>query len=280
MKAAIRAFPHCAGTDAAISSSAGTAGAYASSNVTTTPKRPIEESTMPGSVLKQNSEPISDADIVQGIAAGDRHAFERLMRRYNRPLYRTARSILRDDAEAQDALQEAYLLAFRHIGKFRGESSLSTWLTRIVVNSAIARSRKISRRAEIIEIGAEPDWDKNMTDESMHCQASQQPEQTMERAELRRIIEKRIDDLPEAFRMVFMLRAVEEMSVEDTAACLSIPEATVRTRYFRAKGLLRESLARELDYALEGAFSFDGARCDRIVAGVLARLDEIPSAPG
>jgi RNA polymerase sigma-70 factor (ECF subfamily) len=235
---------------------------------------------MPGSVLNQKSEPVSDADIVSGIAAGDRHAFELLMRRHNRPLYRTARSILRDDAEAQDALQEAYLLAIRNIGKFRGESSLSTWLTRIVVNSAIARSRKMSRRAEIIEIGTEPDWERDAADEPMHDQSSQQPEQSAERAELRRIIEKKIDELPEAFRTVFMLRAVEEMPVEEVAASLGIPEATVRTRYFRAKGLLRESLARELDYALEGAFSFDGARCDRIVAGVLARLDDLPAEHG
>ena len=235
---------------------------------------------MPGSALKKDSEPLSDGDIVRGIAAGDRQAFALLMRRHNRPLYRTARSILRDDTEAQDALQEAYLLAFRNIGKFRGESSLSTWLTRIVVNSAIARSRKISRRAEVIEIGADPDHHKDTAEAPMDCQASEQPEQSAERAELRRIIEKKIDDLPEAFRTVFMLRAVEEMSVEDVAASLGIPEATVRTRYFRAKGLLRESLARELDYALEGAFSFDGARCDRVVAGVLARLDEVRPKPG
>jgi RNA polymerase sigma-70 factor (ECF subfamily) len=234
---------------------------------------------MPSSVLKQNSEPVSDADLVRGIAAGDRQAFTLLMRRHNRPLYRTARSILRDDSEAQDALQEAYLLAFRNIAKFRGESSLLTWLTRIVVNSAIARSRKISRRAEVIEISAEPDWDKETAGAPVDCQASRQPEQSAERAELRRIIEKKIDDLPEAFRTVFMLRAVEEMPVEDVAASLGIPEATVRTRYFRAKGLLRESLARELDFALEGAFSFDGARCDRIVAGVLARLEEVASRP-
>ena len=94
----------------------------------------------------------------------------------------------------------------------------------------------------------------------------------MERSEMRRLIEKKIDDLPETFRTVFMLRALEEMSVEDTSACLGIPEATVRTRYFRAKGLLREALSREMDFALEGAFSFDGARCDRIVSGVFSRL--------
>jgi RNA polymerase sigma-70 factor, ECF subfamily len=242
------------------------------------PTRP--EDDMQGSAIRGNSEPASDADIVRLICSGDRRAFELLMRRHNRRLYRTARSILRDDAEAQDALQEAYLLAFRNMAKFRGDASLSTWLTRIVVNSAIARSRKMSRRAEIIDIGGEPDWDRDTVEESMQAEASQQPEQTVERAELRHLIEKRIDALPQAFRTVFMLRAVEEMSVEDTAACLGIPEATVRTRYFRARGLLRESLAREMDQAVDGAFSFDGTRCDRIVSGVLARLDDAPACPG
>jgi RNA polymerase sigma-70 factor (ECF subfamily) len=147
-----------------------------------------------------------------------------------------------------------------------------TWLTRIVVNNAIARSRKMKRRAEIIVIGSEPDHEPCPASPSMDVDTAEQPEQATERSEMRRLIEKKIDDLPEAFRTVFMLRALEEMSVEDTAACLGIPEATVRTRYFRAKGLLREALSREMDFALEGAFSFDGARCDRIVGGVLDRL--------
>lgn len=192
----------------------------------------------------------------------DLAAFEQLMRRHNRALYRTARSIVKDDAEAEDVLQEAYLLAFRGMDSFRGESSIATWLTRIVINEAIARSRKKGRLAEIIELDGETMMDEH----------NERPEQALLRSEARRLIEQKIDGLPAAFRTVFVLRALEEMTVEETAACLEIPEATVRTRYFRARGLLREALSRELDVALEDAFAFDGARCDRIVASVLARL--------
>ena len=188
--------------------------------------------------------------------------FEQLMRRHNRALYRTARSIVKDDAEAEDALQEAYLLAFRAMEGFRGEASVSTWLTRIVINEAIARVRKRQRMADVIQLDGESAMDEN------HAQ----PEQALWRSEARRLIERKIDGLPDAFRTVFVLRALEEMTVEETAACLDIPEATVRTRYFRARGLLREALSRELDVALEDAFAFDGARCDRIVANVLERL--------
>ena len=227
---------------------------------------------MPDSATRKDARGLADAEMLARIAAGDMAAFEMLMRRYNRPLYRTARSIVRDDADAEDVLQEAYLLIFRNLGKFRGEASLSTWLTRIVVNEAIARSRKNGRTAEIIRFASEPELDEAPAEALMRGLETEQPEQVAERGQLRRLIEKRIDDLPEAFRIVFVLRALEELSVEETAACLNIPDATVRTRYFRAKSLLRESLSRDLDVALEGAFSFDGARCDRIVAGVLSRL--------
>ncbi|HZW21000.1 RNA polymerase sigma factor [Noviherbaspirillum sp.] len=217
----------------------------------------------------------NDAELARRIADGDKAAFEQMMRRHNRPLYRTARSILKDDAEAEDALQDAYLLAFRNMGKYRGESSLSTWLTRIVVNEAIARSRKSNRRAEVIQLagdgespGALEHAMAHETDESN----TGQPERAAMRADARRLLEQKIDELPAAFRTVFVLRALEEMSVEETAACLGIPEATVRTRFFRARSMLRESLSREFDYALEGAFGFDGERCDRIVARTLTRL--------
>jgi len=217
----------------------------------------------------------NDAELAHRIADGDKSAFEQMMRRHNRALYRTARSILKDDAEAEDALQDAYLLAFRNMGKYRGESSLSTWLTRIVVNEAIARSRKSNRRAEVIQLagdgespGALEHAMAHETDESN----TGQPERAAMRADARRLLEQKIDELPAAFRTVFVLRALEEMSVEETAACLGIPEATVRTRFFRARSMLRESLSREFDYALEGAFGFDGERCDRIVARTLARL--------
>lgn len=217
----------------------------------------------------------SDVDIVQAVAAGDLAAFELLMRRYNRRLYRTARSILKDDAEAEDALQEAYLLIHRGIGQFRGEAGLSTWLTRIVANEAIGRSRKSRRRAEIIQLDGETEWEA--AGEAMNDAIPEQPEQAALRAEARRLLERKIDDLPDSFRTVFMLRALEELTVDETAQCLGIPEATVRTRFFRARSMLRESLSREIDHAFDEAFSFDGARCDRIVAGVLQRLASVPT---
>jgi RNA polymerase sigma-70 factor (ECF subfamily) len=219
---------------------------------------------------------LPEPDLVRLVASGDHRAFEVMMRRHNRALYRTARSIMKDDAEAEDVLQEAYLQVYHKLDGFRGESSLATWLTRIVVNEALARLRKTTRRAEIIQISAEPPPEDDTVETPMNESPAEQPEQAASRAEVRRLLEQQIDALPDAFRTVFVLRAVEEMSVEETASCLGIPEATVRSRYFRAKGMLREALARELDVALESAFSFAGARCDRIVAGVLARLNTDP----
>ena len=216
----------------------------------------------------------TDAEIVRCIVAGHKSAFCELMRRNNQTLYRTARSILKDDAEAEDAVQEAYLLAYRGMGAFRGEAKLSSWLVRIVVNEAIARSRKRSRRAEIIRLNGEVEFEIPAGDRDMDAGAAGQPEQGVLRAEIRRLLEKKIDGLPDAFRTVFVLRAIEEMTVEEVATALGIPEATVRTRFFRARGLLREALAREIDFDFEDAFAFAGGRCDRIVAGVLARIEE------
>jgi RNA polymerase sigma-70 factor, ECF subfamily len=218
-----------------------------------------------------------DADLARLGASGDADAFRILMRRHNQTLYRTARAILRDDAEAEEAVQEAWLQAYRALGGFRGDSKLSTWLVRIVVNESLGRRRRALRTAEVIpmsiddESGATP-FEDNRRDES----AAGAPELQAMRGEMRGIIEARIDRLPDAFRTVFVLRAIEELSVEETAAALSIPEATVRTRFFRARSLLRESLSREMDLAIDGAFEFLGARCDRITAAVMARLHDPP----
>lgn len=217
---------------------------------------------------------LSDAEIAQRIGAGDEDTFRLLMRRYNQTLYRTARSILKDDAESEDAVQDAYLLAYRAMGKFRGDAKLSTWLVRIVVNEAIGRLRKRKRHAEVIQLnGATERFDED-AEVNMSELSREQPERAAMRAETRRLLETNIDQLPDAFRTVFVLRAIEEMTVEEAAVCLGIPQATVRSRYFRAKGLLREALAREIDFAVEDAFSFAGERCDRIVVGVLARLKQ------
>jgi len=199
------------------------------------------------------------------------------MRLNNQRLYRTARSILRDDAEAEDTVQESYLLAHRAMGKFRGSAKLSTWLVRVVANEAIARLRKRSRHAELIQLNGMTDQFSEDGEVDMG-KSPEQPEEAAVRAEMRRLLESKIDRLPDAFRTVFVLRAVEEMTAEEAGACLGIPTATVRTRYFRAKGLLREALAREIDFSIEDAFSFGGERCDRIVAGVLRQLVELPPA--
>ncbi len=213
--------------------------------------------------------PVAEAELVARAAAGDGTAFAALMRRHNQLLFRTARSILQSDAEAEEAVQEGWLSAWRALGRFRAESRVSTWLVRIVVNEALGRLRR--RPAQVIPLEAAMLSNDPKTRAALTDAPERGPEQQTARAEIRRLMEARIDLLPEAYRTVFVLRAVEEMSVEDVATALDIPEATVRTRFFRARGLLRESLAQEMDTALTGAFGFDGARCDRITADVLAR---------
>jgi len=219
---------------------------------------------------KPSAPELSDADLARSIAAGDEDSLRRLMRRHNQPLFRAARSILRDDAEAEDAVQEGYLQAYRAMGTFRGDAKLSTWLMRIVVNEALGRSRRNKRGAQVIAIdsGAQA----LAAEDTMSDNPDQQPDRLAASAQTRRLIEARIDALPEQFRTVFVLRAVEEMTVEETAAALGIPEATVRTRFFRARALLRDSMSREVDLAIQEAFSFAGERCDRITERVLARV--------
>jgi RNA polymerase sigma-70 factor (ECF subfamily) len=226
---------------------------------------------MPTAQAVTNAGRDTETALLERILAGDSAAFTELMRKYNRRLYRVARSILRDDMEAEDALQDAYLQAYRALPEFRTQSSLGTWLTRIVMNAALMHRRKAGRLAEIIELGTGPIMDEQYSTIPPQDDASQ-PERAALRAQTRRLIEARIDTLPEAFRTVFVLRALEELSVEETSETLGIPEATVRSRYFRARAMLREALASEIDLAFEETFAFDGARCDRIVANVMRRI--------
>lgn len=216
---------------------------------------------------------IPDDELVPFVASGDEAAVRLLMRRYNQKLFRAARSILRDDAEAEDALQDGWLQAYRAMPTFRGDAKLSTWLVRIVANEALQRRRKVRRTAEVIPMSIDDEaGERPVIAEARDESASAAPETEALRGEMRRMLEKRIDLLPDAFREVFVLRAVEEMSVEETAAALEIPEATVRTRFFRARSLLRESLAREVDTAMEGSYEFMGARCDAMANRVIERL--------
>lgn len=229
---------------------------------------------MPNAELSSLTLRVSDRDTDTELAAraacGDDRAFEAIMRRHNRLLFRTARSILKSDTDAEDALQEAYVRAWRALSGFRSDAKLSTWLVRIVMNEALGRLRR--RGALVIPLDATVDAETPEPEAWMEDDPDREPERIAMRAEMRRLMEARIDLLPDPYRSVFMLRAVEEMSVEEVAVALDLPQATVRTRYFRARGFLRESLSRDVDVAIGDAFSFDGARCDRVVAAVLARL--------
>ena len=214
-----------------------------------------------------------DAELARRIAGRDERAFEAVMREHNRMLYRLARSILKDDAEAEDAVQEAYFSAYRNIAGFRGGAKLSTWLARIVINEAYGRLRK-RKAAVVVPLESARIGGSRPEEGTMVEGTEERPDAAALRAELRTLLERRIDALPEPFRIVFVLRDVEEMSVEEAADCLDIPAATVRTRAFRARALLRESLSRDLDAATVDAFGFAGQRCDRIVANVLERVRE------
>ncbi len=224
------------------------------------------------SEMNARSTPLPPEDelaVARLIAGGDRTQFTALMRQYNRRLYRLARAVLRDDTEAEDALQDAYVSAYRSIHHFRGDSSLATWLSRLVLNECLGRLRRSERRSKMMTV-VTPN-NQEMTDVAEDD--GRRPEWIVARGQMRALIEQKLDQLPEAFRLVFVSRSVEELSVEETAAVLGIPEATVRTRYFRAKGLLREALAQEIGLAERDLFDFGGARCDRIITQVLESLD-------
>ena len=232
-------------------------------------------------MIRAPSDASSDAELVGLATAGNDLAFAQIMRRHNRLLFRAARSILKNDDDTQDALQEAYLRAWRALATFRADARLSTWLVRIVINEALGRLRRDGARpAAVVPLNASVDADGETMEMQMHANPDEQPEPSVMRAQIRQQIEARVDTLPDAFRTVFMLRGVEEMSVEEVALVLDIPEATVRTRFFRARSILREGLSRDIDMAIGDAFSFAGLRCDRIVAGVLAKIADERKSSG
>lgn len=231
----------------------------------------IKSFEMSKSVVDRRSD---DAALLARTAADEVGAFETLMRRHNSRLFRVARAILKDDAAAEDAVQEAYLEAFRHSGTFRGDAQVSTWLTRIVINQSLMRLRRLKRDRVVVRFEGDGPGGSGGGDEPPD-ERSESPAASTLRAELRVLLERRIDELPAAFRTVFVMRDVEEMSVQETADLLGIPAATVRTRLFRARALLRQALARDVDTATVDVFAFAGARCDRIVSFVLAQLPAV-----
>jgi RNA polymerase sigma-70 factor (ECF subfamily) len=212
--------------------------------------------------------------VVARVLAGEHALFELIMRRYNRRMFRIARGILRDDAEAEDAVQEAYVSACFKLGQFRGPEGFATWICQIATNAALMRRRSRSRGGLTL-VDARGEFAADEAAMAELRSPPETPEAALHELQLRRLLEQAIDGLPETYRSAFVMREVERMSVADTARCLGIEEATVKTRVHRARRLLQRDLTAELSAALTGAYDFDGARCDRVVNTVVARLNEL-----
>lgn len=221
----------------------------------TTPIPPAVVATHP-----RDGADLPDEAFVARAVAGDGDAFAALMRRYNQRLFRIARSILGHDADAEDALQDAYVAAYRALPAFAPPLRFAAWLARIATNEALMRLR--ARRAP------HDDVDERVAAAPTH----DEPPAIAERDAARALMEGAIDRLPDGFRAVFVLREVQQLSVAETAACLDIEPATVKTRLHRARALLREDMAQRLQWHGTSAFEFLGARCDRLVARVLRAL--------
>jgi len=205
----------------------------------------------------------SDEEIVRRIVGGDAALFEILMRRHNQRIYRAVRAVLRADDDAEDVMQQAYLNAYQHLRQFAGDAQFSTWLTRIAVNEALGRRRK---RTKALGQGTE-DVDISFVESD-----TPDPEQQASNSELRDVMEREVAALPDAFRVVVVMRDVEGLSTSETAECLGISEDLVKQRLHRARAMLRENLYQRAGVTLASLFAFGNARCDRVVAAVMARI--------
>ena len=211
-----------------------------------------------------------DMELARRARAREAQAFRTIMTRHNRRLYRSARSILRSDSEAEEALQETYLHAFANLAGFRGDSTLATWLSRIVINEALGRLRKRKRAAPV-----SLPVDELPAAQIIAFPASaglDDPERNMALRQILELVERATDSLPDDFRTVFVARAIEGLSVEETAELLGLKPETVKTRLHRARKLLRERLDDEIGPVLLDAFPFAGRRCERITEAVMERL--------
>ncbi|HEY3811856.1 MAG TPA: RNA polymerase sigma factor [Caulobacteraceae bacterium] len=217
-------------------------------------------------------EALDDLALAQCAAGRDADAVRLITTRNNQRLFRAAWSVLKNRAEAEEAVQEAYMKAFAAIGRFEGKSALSTWLTRIVINEALGRRRSAARRSQHLEKSGISDLEAYRMKLHAHPDGAPSPEAEASRAEVARLLEAAIARLPEIFRTVFVLREIEDLSVEETAEALGIPAATVKTRFLRARRRLQQELAPELKGALGETFAFAGANCERMTARVLKEL--------
>lgn len=211
----------------------------------------------------------TDLEVVDRVKAGETALYEIIMRRYNQRLYRVARAILRDDGEAEDVMQDAYVRAYQHLGQYAGAAPFSTWLTRIAVNEALTRL-KARKRGQQFE---DDDWNG---DGPMYvADNSPDPEQNASVAELGHFLEQAVLDLPEAYRAVVMLRDIEDLSTAETAAALDLTQENVKIRLHRGRAMARQRLFDRIGSQAKSAFPFMGARCDRVVAMVFEKLQQV-----
>jgi RNA polymerase sigma-70 factor (ECF subfamily) len=215
---------------------------------------------------------LDDVALVQLARQRNADAFRIIMQRNNQRLYRVARSLLRDDSEAEDVVQQAYVNAFGSLDSFRGDASLPTWLTRITLNEALGRLRRQRSMVDLAVLDADSANGTSQVIPFPLMSESTDPERAVAQAQIRHLIERAIDDLPEIFRVVFVMRDVEDMSIEETADYLGLPPATVKTRLHRARRQLRRALDEKLASTLTEAFPFNGRRCQRTTDKVLQRL--------
>ena len=211
-------------------------------------------------------QPLTDAEIVRRVKAGEGALFELLMRRYNQRLYRVARSIVKDDAEAEDVMQQAYVNAYTHLAQFAERAQFSTWLTRIAVHEALGRARRRGRLTGIDAISGRLEAQAVLTSKDPS------PEQEALTGELRAALETSLDAIPEIYRTAFVLREVEGLSTAEAAECLETSEDVVKTRLHRARALLQQELLARAGTGARIAFTFHARRCDRVVAAVFTLL--------
>jgi RNA polymerase sigma-70 factor (ECF subfamily) len=218
------------------------------------------------SLERATSEGWTDQQVIEQVMAGNTALYEIIMRRYNQRLYRVALSILRDPAEAEDVMQDAYVRAYQHLDQFAGHAAFSTWLTRIAVNQALYRLKARHRDQQMAEFEADEEESMKVTEPSLD------PEQRASVMEVGRLLEEAVLELPSQYRSVIMLRDVEELSTAETAAALELTEENVKTRLHRGRAMMRNLLYARVGAQGKAAFPFMGSRCDRVVRGVLARV--------
>ena len=216
-----------------------------------------------------SQEPLSDEEVVARVLAGETAMFEIIMRRHNQLLYRVARAILRNDGEAEDVMQDAYVRAYEYLGQFAGRAKFSTWLTRIAVHEALARRHRGNRYQEL-----EPMSEREGDPMDRFASLAPDPEQQASNSEVRTLLEEAVEKLPDAYRTIFMLRDIEEMSTTDAAEVLEITEDNVKVRLHRARALLRKTLYARAGMERKEAFNFHAVRCDRVVKNVFERIQQ------